>query len=138
MSDRGTFLGNAAAAAMAKMSSFSSFGFAAKGQEVADPTLSDREKAGLRGPVKNVEEKFSQYSTGTEYSPDGRSLSWRITPSTGAQSIKTWTYDADGRLAKITRGGPANFESLYAYDETSARLRTTELHGNGTNYNCTN
>jgi hypothetical protein len=85
MSDRRTFLGNAAAAAvMAKMSSFSPFGFAVQGQEAIDSTMSDREKAGLRGPVKtNVEGIVGKYPTETEYSPDGRSLVLRTPTSDG-------------------------------------------------------
>jgi hypothetical protein len=127
MGDRRTFLGNATAAAVvAKISSFSSFGFAMQAPEAIDPTLSDREKAGLRGPVKNVEDKIvGKYPTETEYSPDGRFLALRTPTSDGSQLIKTWIYDTDDRLAKITcgkMGEPADNESLYTYDETGRLL----------------
>jgi hypothetical protein len=51
MSGRRTFLGNSAAAVvMTKISSLRSFGFTTEGSETINPTMSDREKAGLRGP----------------------------------------------------------------------------------------
>jgi hypothetical protein len=60
MSDRRTFLGNAAAAAViAKISPLRSFGFTSDGPETIHPTMSDREKAGLRGPVSSTPRRQS-------------------------------------------------------------------------------
>jgi YD repeat-containing protein len=134
MSDRRTFLGNAAAAAfLTQISPLRSFGFATEVQETINPTMSDREKAGLRGPVKTcVEETTAQpngtkYSTTTEYSPDGRLLTTRITNTDGSEWVTTQTYDADGRLQKTSSGKmgePAN-ESPYAYDGKGRLLTIT-------------
>jgi len=136
MNGRRTFLGNAAAAAvMAKISSLRSFGFAMEGPEMI-PTMSDREKAGLRGPVKTCVEEIkdgSKYLTTTEYSPDGRLHTFRTTNSDGSEWIRTQTYDADGRLVKIISGkmGEPSTEMLYAYDEAGRLLTITNSPGMG-------
>jgi YD repeat-containing protein len=133
MSDRRTFLGNAAAAAlMTKISSLRSFGFATDGPETIDTTMSDRGKAGLRGPVRTCIKEIT-YPTGkclttTEYSTDGRVLTTRTTQPDGPGWVTTHTYDADGRLTKTTSGnasGP-DTETLYAYDEAGRLLSITE------------
>lgn len=94
--------------------------------------MSDREKAGLRGPVRTcVEETIvsdgSKYLTTTEYSSDGRLLALRNTYSDGSEWVTTQTYDADGHLAKTISGkmGEPNAETLYAYDEAGRLLTTT-------------
>jgi YD repeat-containing protein len=134
MSGRRTFLGNSAAAlVMTKISSLKPFGFGTEGRETIDPTVSDREKAGLRGPVKTcVEERTdlsdaNKYSTTTEYSPDGRLLTSRSTNSDGSEWVSTQTYDANGRLEKTVSGkvGEPGDESLYSYDETGRPLTIT-------------
>jgi YD repeat-containing protein len=136
MSGRRTFLGNAAATVvMTKVSSLRSLGFATEDQETINPKMSDREKAGLRGPVKTcVEERTgppddTKYWTTTEYRPDGRLLTTRNANSDGSEWIRTQTYDADGRLTKTTWGkvGEPGDESLYAYDGTG-RLLTITSH----------
>ena len=131
MSGRRTFLGNAAAAAViTKISSLKSFGFKTEDSETINPTMSDREKAGLRGPVKTCIEETTgppdgmKYSTTTEYSPDGRLLTTRHTGSDGTEWTKTQSYDADGRLTK-TSWGKVGDESLYAYDGTGRLLSIT-------------
>jgi YD repeat-containing protein len=134
MSGRRTFLGNAAAAAViTKISSLRSFGFETKNSATIGPTISDRDKAGFRGPVRTCLEETttlpnsSKYSTTTEYSPDGRLLSSRNTNSDGTGWIKTQTYDAEGRLTKTIWGkiGEPGDESLYAYDGTGRLLTIT-------------
>jgi len=134
MSGRRTFLGNAAAAAViTKISSLKPFGFATEGQETINPTKSDREKAGLRGPVRTCVEETtalpnnSKNSTTTEYSPDGKFLTSHTTNSDGLEWIRTQTYDADGRLIKTTWGklGEPGDESLYAYDASGRLLSIT-------------
>lgn len=133
MSDRRTFLGNAAAAAvMTKFSSLRSFRFAMDGPETIDPAMSDREKAGLRGPVRYVEETIlpdgSKYSTTTEYGPDGKLLATRTSQPDGSEWVTTQTYDADGRLTKTISGNASepDTETLYAYDEAGRLLSITE------------
>ena len=132
MNGRRTFLGNAAAAVvMTKISSLTSFGFATDGPETIGATMSDREKAGFRGPVRTYEETFlvdgSKYSTTTEYSPDGKLLATRTTQPDGSEWVTTQTYDADGRLLKTISGkmGEPNAESLYTYDEAGRLLTIT-------------
>ncbi len=135
MSSRRNFLGNAAATAvMAKISSLGSFGFAKEGPEMIDPTVSDREKAELRGPVRTcvleavgLPDGRGKYSTTTEYSSDGRLLKSSNTNSDGTGWIKTQTYDADGRLTRTSWGkvGEPGDESLYAYDGTGRLLSIT-------------
>jgi hypothetical protein len=76
-------------------------------------SMSDRDKAGLRGPVKTVlnEQTFSgadgqQFltSTTTEYASDGRILEVRIGNSDGSIWVTSYTYYADGRLLKTVSG----------------------------------
>lgn len=93
--------------------------------------LSDREKAGLRGPVKTCVDEIilpdgSKYLTTTEYSADGRLLRFS-TNSHGSEWIRTQTYDADGHLVKITSGkvGEPSVESLHTYDESGRLLTIT-------------
>jgi YD repeat-containing protein len=94
--------------------------------------MSDREKAELRGPVKTcVEETIlpdgSKSLTTTEYSPDGRLLTFRTTNSDGSEWVTAQTYDADGHLAKTISGkmGEPNAETLYGYDEAGGLLTIT-------------
>src|SRR5271170_2507201 len=128
MSGRRTFLGNAAAAAViTKISSLRPFAYVTEGQEKINPKMSDREKAGLRGPVNTCVEEGTKYSITTEYSPDGRLLTTRTTNTDGPEWVSTRTYDADGRLTKTIwakLGEPGN-ESLYAYDGTGRLLSIT-------------
>lgn len=95
--------------------------------------MSDRDKAGLRGPVKSVlvEQNFSDAdarqlltSTRTEYAPDGRMLEVRNGNPDGSQWVTRYTYQPDGRLIKTASGkmGSApSFETTYSYD-TARRL----------------
>jgi hypothetical protein len=136
MSGRRTFLGNATAAVViTKISPLRSLGFATEGPETILPTMSDREKAGLRGPVAACFEEqdlndAGKYSCTTEYSLDGKHVASRSIHPVGGESVSTFTYDDDGRLIKIT-GGPPNgpsTESLYTYsvqhDEQNRKIVT--------------
>jgi YD repeat-containing protein len=137
MSGRRTFLGNAAAAAvMAQISPLRSFGFATEGPTIG-ATMSDREKAGLRGPVRTCLEEII-YPTGkclttTEYSTDGRVLTTRMTQPDGSGWVTTHTYDADGRLTKTTSGNASEpgTETLYDYDEAGRLLSITKASKDG-------
>ena len=99
--------------------------------------MTDREKAGLRGPVSTCVEEtiFScgdQSLTATEYGPDGRLLATRIRNSDGSEWLTTHTYHADGRLARIVSGklGEPGIESLYSYDEAGRLLTITKNNEN--------
>jgi YD repeat-containing protein len=104
--------------------------------------MTDREKAGLRGPVKtSIEETVypgGKYTTATEYSLDGKLLTTRTVQSDGSQWVTAQTYDADGHLAKTASGklGEPGTESLYAYDETGRLLSITNIpeKGNRTDF----
>jgi YD repeat-containing protein len=94
--------------------------------------MSDREKAGLHGPVKTcVDETISpdgkSYLTTTEYGPDGRTLTARSSSSDGWEWIVTSTYDADGRLTRTSSSGSRepSRESAYIYDEAGRLVSIT-------------
>lgn len=107
----------------------------AQGGDPAKPTrkkndaMSDREKAGLRGPVKTcVEETVypaSEYSGAlshirtTEYDRDGRELSTRSRSQDGGEWITGHVFDAAGRLVREFSGRSdqkADSEKFYSYD----------------------
>jgi YD repeat-containing protein len=90
--------------------------------------VSDRDKAGLRGPVKTVleEQTFSRAdgresftTTTTHYAPDGRILEDR-TGKDGSGWVTSYSYHSDGRRLK-TASGKANSapssETTYLYDD---------------------
>jgi YD repeat-containing protein len=91
--------------------------------------MTDRGKAGLRGPVKTVlnEQTFSgvdghQFLTSktTEYAPDGRILELRIGNPDGSIWVTSYTYYADGRLLKTVSGkvgSAADSQTTYLYDD---------------------
>jgi len=103
--------------------------------------MTDRDKAGLRGPVKTVlnERTFSgadgqqfHTSTTTEYAPDGRILEQRIGNSDGSEWVTSYTYYADGRLLKTVSGNvgsAADSQTTYLYDDAH-RLVGMESDGN--------
>jgi len=91
-------------------------------------SMSDREKAGLRGPVK--EEIDSQtmplpsgekvFTTTTRYTVDGRILENRATNPDGSEWVTSYSYYPDGRLLKIgteNAGSTNRSETTYLYDE---------------------
>src|SRR5262252_612373 len=93
------------------------------------PSTSDRDKAGLRGPVKKVE-YFDSHSGAdnqewlttntTEYTPDGRRLKEEGGNSDGNNFIVRYTYGADGRLVNIVSGyarSSSTQKMTYLYDK---------------------
>jgi YD repeat-containing protein len=104
--------------------------------------MSDRERAGLRGPVQQCTEEqaipafenvpAATYTTTTKYSPQGR-----ILPSTTSNSVEagppefstTYTYDSTGLLLKqpVTSPGSPAVESKYNYDD---KRRVVSMTGN--------
>jgi hypothetical protein len=97
--------------------------------------MTDREKAGLRGPVKTCVEEIvnptGAISLAFEYAADGRLLICRQTNPDGSEWLTTNTYDADGRLTKTVWGksGDPSTVWLYTYDEGKAATGPTD--GNG-------
>src|SRR5712664_1497194 len=62
--------------------------------------VSDRQKAGLRGPARTCIEEYNlpagkKYWTTTEYSPDGTLLTTRTRDPDGSEWLTTRTYHAD-------------------------------------------
>ena len=105
-----------------------------------NPSMSDREKAGLRGPVELYTEEHTfpafdnvtarTYTTTTKFSLDGRILqSTNITGSeAGPQEFSTtYTYDSAGRLLKKTSAGTGSptAETKYNYDEKGRLISIT-------------
>src|SRR5215470_9628745 len=92
-------------------------------------SMSDRDKAGLRGPVKTLleEQAFSgaegqqsRTTTTTNYAPDGRILENRMQNSDGSGWVTSYTYYSDGRLLKAVFGNAnsaPSSETTYLYDE---------------------
>ena len=81
--------------------------FGQKSSETGAP-VSDRDKAGLRGPVKTVvdEQTFSRpdgqpivAADTTKYTPDGKILEVRHRNPDGSEWVRTYTYDSGGRFA---------------------------------------
>ena len=102
--------------------------------------MTDRDKAGLRGPVKTVlnERSFSgadgqQFlmSTMTEYAPDGRILEQRIGNSAGSIWVTSYTYYADGRLLNTVSGkarSAADSQTTYLYDDARRLVGVDRRH----------
>ena len=92
--------------------------------------MSDRDKAGLRGPVKTVvyERTFSgtdgqplHTTTTTEYTRDGRILETRTGNADGSEWLTNYTYDRDGRLLRTVSGSgrsTPSSETTYLYDDS--------------------
>lgn len=94
--------------------------------------MSDREKAGLHGPVRTcVEETIlpdgKPHLTTTEYDPDGRLLTFRFTNSEGTGWGTAKTYDVDGRLIRTISGNSPEpgVESVYIYDAAGRLVSIT-------------
>jgi YD repeat-containing protein len=104
--------------------------------------MSDRERAGLRGPVQQCTEEqaipafenvpAATYTTTTKYSPQGRILQSTTSNSVEAgppEFSTTYTYDSTGLLLKqtITSPGSPAVESKYNYDD---KRRVVSITGN--------
>jgi YD repeat-containing protein len=140
MSDRRTFLGNAAAAAvMTNIPSLRSFGFTTRGPDTNDPTMSDREKAGLRGPVEQCFEETitppspdspeTRFASTIKYDLVGRRLHFSSTLTNGSKAMASYTYDSRGHLLKTTSSEPSGpvIETNYTntYDEQGRLIGIT-------------
>ena len=104
--------------------------------------MSDREKAGLRGPVKTCTEEItypaSNYLNTTEYSTDGRVLAIRTPQPDGSEWVSSYIYDTNGHLVKTVSGklGEMGTEIRYDYDDAGRLLTTANgsESGNRTNF----
>src|SRR5438105_3992868 len=102
-----------------------------------DPAMSEREKAGLRGPVERcTEQRVSpavggipemKFSDTTEYDPEGRILRTSNTNPDGSKWVRTNTYDSQGRLLKTISeiAGRSAEETTYSYDEVGRIIGIT-------------
>ena len=87
--------------------------------------MTDREKAGLRGPVRSCMQEYEQrdlyrHSTETIYDVVGNLLVIRSLQPSPQDWVSTRTYDATGRLTKISSGksGEPPAETFYTYDKS--------------------
>jgi hypothetical protein len=87
--------------------------------------LSDRERAGLRGPVKTCRDftgDDTELMSETEYATDGRMLVWRGRASAGSRVECVFSYDGMGRLTSIT-SSDADLTDEFHYDEEGKKTR---------------
>jgi YD repeat-containing protein len=91
------------------------------------PVLSDREKAGLRGPVEEciletitppgpTSHAWRMVYT-TKYDPDGRMYQLNYVNNDGSKGMESLTYDTKGHLLRVvwdTQGGTR--DTIYSYD----------------------
>jgi YD repeat-containing protein len=88
--------------------------------------LSDRERAGLRGPVKTCNDfrvDDAESMSEEEYAADGRLLVWRgrtFPPFSRAERV--YCYDATGRLIGVI-SGDADVTDEFYYDELGRKTR---------------
>jgi YD repeat-containing protein len=96
-----------------------SAGTTAMGSVSEGSEMSDRETAGLRGPVKVcVEESVGSpgSKSSREYTLDGKLLTIRYDYADGPESIFTYTYDDAGRSLSITNNRNSD-RTDFRYDE---------------------
>ncbi|HTQ62094.1 MAG TPA: RHS repeat domain-containing protein [Candidatus Solibacter sp.] len=93
--------------------------------------MSDRDNAGLRGPVHICVEETAfpsaRFSSTHTYDIDGKLLVNSIKSSDGSDWVTTRTYDSEGRLISVASGsaGEPGSESLYSYDDSGRLLSIT-------------
>jgi len=102
------------------------------GAQEQAPAKTDRERFGLRGPVKSYTEDTVLFeggilSTYTEFRPDGKMRVSRSRNPDGSEWVTTNTYDADGRLTKIVSGksGDPPAQMFYNYDDQGRLVSVT-------------
>ena len=85
--------------------------------------LSDRERLGLRGPVKRCSTFVDDGADPTEieYAPDGRLLVWKGRLITG-EVERAYSYDGTGKLISVTGSG-ADVTEEFHYDEQGKKTR---------------
>jgi hypothetical protein len=102
-----------------------------------ETAMTDREKAGFRGPVRTCTEEMD-YPAGkfvitTEFTLDGKLLSTRHLNPDGSQWVTSQFYDAAGRLLKTSTGklGEVSEDTIRSYDETGRLVLVTNSVRNG-------
>ena len=112
----------------------------------ANPTMSEREKDGLHGPVeectvetihppRNPNLSAWRAVTTTKYGPDGRVYQHGYTYDNGSKRVQYRTYDAEGRVlteAWDGVGGPS--ETIYTYDVQGRLIGITGERGLNTTF----
>jgi hypothetical protein len=91
---------------------------------VGSVRLSDRERLGLRGPVKTCSDFFgddAEPMRDVEYAADGRLLVWRDNLLTGKVE-RVYSYDGTGTLIRVTSSG-ADVTEEFHYDEQGKKTR---------------
>jgi hypothetical protein len=89
--------------------------------------LSDRERIGLRGPVKSCSdfnEDEAESMSDAEYSVDGRLLVWRGRISDGSRVERVFSYDGTGKLIGITGGGADGTDKVHYENGRKTLVRT--------------
>jgi YD repeat-containing protein len=103
---------------------------------VPSPTLSDREKAGLRGPVEECTSESTRPEgpgspswrmvNTTKYDPDGKIYQTGYINNDGSKGTQSFTYTADGRLLRTvwdTNGKTS--DTIYTYDSRDRVIAVT-------------
>jgi YD repeat-containing protein len=97
------------------------------------PTPSDREKAGLRGPVEEciAERKYGQGSWkmayATKYDRDGRIYQTVYVNNDGSKGTQSLTYDAEGHLlTKVWEAQGKALATIYNYDAQGRLIGITD------------
>ena len=92
---------------------------------VGSVRLSDRERLGLRGPVKTCSDFFgddAEPMRDVEYAADGRLLVWRDNLLTGKVE-RVYSYDGTGKLISVTSSG-ADVTEEFHYDEQGKKTES--------------
>ena len=85
---------------------------------------SDRERSGLRGPVKTCAHLYNgDLVSESEFAPEGRLLIWRGRIWGGCEVEQVYSYDESGRLTEVTADSGAAPRDLFSYDEEGRRTR---------------
>jgi hypothetical protein len=96
--------------------------------------LSDRERAGLRGPVKTCSDLIGTgIGTNTDYSPDGRLLGYRgvgafpgLLSMSDSVDVTTEIYDKQSNQTKVCRV-PLGVTDEFQYDEQGRKTRVRKV-----------
>jgi hypothetical protein len=86
-------------------------------------SLSDRERAELRGPVKAIVDNWST----TVFDRDGKILEWRGNTSHG-RSERTYFYDENGKLIRITGSDGDQVDEFRSTNKDGRRRSDTSPH----------
>jgi hypothetical protein len=123
MSRRQTLF-RAAVLALVTLLSFDCYSSLKSATTVGSVRLSDRERLGLRGPVKTCSDFFgddAEPMRDVEYAADGRLLVWRDNLLTGKVE-RVYSYDGTGKLISVTSSG-ADVTEEFHYDEQGKKTR---------------